>query len=417
MIGDLELSESSYDEQGNHRRIAALRKAGVVVWSTDRVFIGTEVPLNGIEAGAVLMNAVLRGKRTAIGTQSKIGLSGTAVLVNTQIGRGVELGAGSYHEATLFDRTKVRGFAELRQGTVLEESSETGHNVGLKHTLFTTGVVAGSCINFCDVLVTGGSSRQDHSEIGSGSVHLNFDPHGAKFGSLVGDARGLLLRQRRIFIGGNSAVVAPVHIGFGAVVAAGTTVRKNLEPGRVYVGEPEPQGAREARLFDPDVYYDLRRKFAITAALCGNLQAVETWYKRVRLPFASGLEGVLCEGAIRNIRVHVQHRVCELEKLISKLVPLAKEAKGRQNPFHKQHLRLIQKRDHIVALLAECDVHAHVPPGDLLRRYRQARISTDHGTAIREMPERTVMVAEAWLADIASRPSAELGAILDQATT
>jgi bifunctional N-acetylglucosamine-1-phosphate-uridyltransferase/glucosamine-1-phosphate-acetyltransferase GlmU-like protein len=78
----------------------------------------------------------------------------------------------------LLTGAEVRGFAEPRQGTVLEEESEVGHNVGLKNTGFTAGAVAGSLINFCDVLLTGGSSRNNHSEVGSGSVHFNFDPRG-----------------------------------------------------------------------------------------------------------------------------------------------------------------------------------------------------------------------------------------------
>jgi UDP-N-acetylglucosamine/UDP-N-acetylgalactosamine diphosphorylase len=214
-----EVADWSYDEQGNRERVAALRRAGVVVWGAERVFIGPEVATDRIEPGAVLMNAVIRGPETAIGAQSKVGISGTSLLVNSQVGREVELGAGSYRNTTLFDRVKIRDFAEMRKGTVLEEEAEVGHNVGLKHTFFTVGVVAGSCINFCDVLVTGGSSRHDHSEIGSGAIHFNFDPHGDKFGSLIGDATGLLLRGRRIFIGGNGGVIAPVHIGFGAVSA------------------------------------------------------------------------------------------------------------------------------------------------------------------------------------------------------
>src|SRR5271165_5357601 len=185
-------TDPGFDEQGNRERIVRLRNAGVVVWSAERVFVGAEVPLERIEKDAVLMNAVIRGGNTCIGARAKIGTSGTAVLNNTQVGRAVELGAGSYEHATFFDGAKVRGFAEVRQGTVLEESAEVGHNVGLKHTFLTTGVVAGSGINFCDVLVSGGSSRQDHTEIGSGTVHFNFDPHADKFGSLLGDVSGLL---------------------------------------------------------------------------------------------------------------------------------------------------------------------------------------------------------------------------------
>src|SRR5204863_1943267 len=111
----------------------------------------------------------------------------------------------------------------------IEEEAEVAHNVGLKNTIFTVAVVAGSNINFCDAFVTGGTSRRDHSEIGSGAVHFNFSPQRDKFGSLFGHAIGVLLRSPGIFIGGNSGIVAPVSIGFGAVIPAGVIIRSGEE--------------------------------------------------------------------------------------------------------------------------------------------------------------------------------------------
>ena len=52
-------------------------------------------------------------------------------------------------------------------------------------------VTIGSLVNFCDLLMAGGSSRQDHSEVGSGYIHFNFTPWGARGDkatpSLIGD--------------------------------------------------------------------------------------------------------------------------------------------------------------------------------------------------------------------------------------
>ena len=85
-------------------------------------------------------------------------------------------------------------------------------------------------INFCDALLTGGTSRSDHSEIGSGAVHFNFDPRGDKWGSLFGDVRGVLLKSAPIFLGGQCGLVAPLHVDFGAVTAAGSIVRRDVGP-------------------------------------------------------------------------------------------------------------------------------------------------------------------------------------------
>jgi UDP-N-acetylglucosamine/UDP-N-acetylgalactosamine diphosphorylase len=397
-----------FDEQGNRERVARLRNAGVLVSSCERVFVGAEVPLEHIEPEAMLVNAMIRGEQTAIGSQAKIGVSGTSVLRNTQVGRGAELGAGWYEQATLLADVKVRGFAELRQGTVLEETAEAGHNVGLKHTFFGVGAVAGSCINFCDVLVTGGSSRQDHTEIGSGAVHFNFDPRGDKFGSLLGDVTGLLLRKRRIFVGGNCGVVAPVQIGFGAVMAAGTTLRKDVEANQMFLGEasdPEATGGE----FDPEIYHDLRRKLLTTARLVGNLQALELWYKTVRLPSADGLERMLCEGALRNIRIHLEHRARELDKILSKPA-LAREDTG-DNPFAKQHHTLAKNRQKIFDTLTQAA--RSVPPSDFVRHYVDARHGSEHCTAIRELPQKLATEAEDWLMKTASQPCSELSTLLE----
>jgi UDP-N-acetylglucosamine/UDP-N-acetylgalactosamine diphosphorylase len=407
-----EVDDWSYDEKGNRDRVVALRKAGVVVWGAERVFIGPEVAISRIEPEAILLNAIIRGPKTAIGARSKVGISGTSLLVNSQVGREVELGAGSYRNTTLFDRVKIRGFAEMRNGTVLEEEAEVGHNVGLKHTFLTVGVVAGSCINFCDVLVTGGSSRHDHSEIGSGAIHFNFDPRGDKFGSLFGDARGVLLRGRRIFIGGNAGVIAPVHIGFGAVIAAGSFVRKDVGESRIYLGDSEGHRPKDAIGFDPNLYYDLRRKFVSTAELCGNLHALERWYQRFRVPFATGLERILCESAARNIRAHIEHRAKELDKVIVKLSSVTAEAGANTNPFRSQHLLMGEMRKKIYSLLIQPDERTAALPENFLYEYQRARKSVDHCSAIHGTSEAKSRHVEEWLSAIASQPKTELKRIL-----
>src|SRR5580704_2007211 len=165
----------TYDDQGNRHRLAVLSDCGVIVWGPDRVYIGEDVRLQRICAGAVLMNATITGSSTFIGARAQIGDSGLARIHDAQIGSHTVLSAGTYENCVLLTEAKTRGLAEFRPGTVLEEESEVGHTVGLKNTVFTAGVVAGSLVNYCDVVLTGGSSRSDHSEIGSGAVHFNFD--------------------------------------------------------------------------------------------------------------------------------------------------------------------------------------------------------------------------------------------------
>src|SRR5690606_16728375 len=139
-----------------------------------------------------------------------------------------DLFSGYFVDATFLDGVTVRGHAEMRGGTLMEEGAECGHHVGYKMTIMMPNVVAGSLVNFCDALMAGGTSRKDHSEIGSCLALYNFTPWGDKFASMFGDVpHGVFLRERRIFVGGQTQIVSPVKVGYGALIPAGAAVRRS----------------------------------------------------------------------------------------------------------------------------------------------------------------------------------------------
>jgi UDP-N-acetylglucosamine/UDP-N-acetylgalactosamine diphosphorylase len=390
-------SSRHYDGPGNRSRVNALAVRGVQIWGPERVYIAPEVPLAHIEPGAVLMNAILLGEETRVGRAAVIGLSGTAVLNDTQIANDVEVGAGYYDGATLLTGAKTRGYAELRPGTLLEETSEIGHNVGLKNALLTAGVVIGSNVNFCDIVVGGGTSRRDHSEIGSGAMHLNFDPRGDKFGSLLGDARTVLLHSRRIFVGGNTALVAPVRVNFGAVVPAGLTLRTDLQEG---VLASVSGASSQARDFDPEIYFDLRRKVVVTSALVGALHAIERWYEDVRIRFCDGADRPLYQYAVRQIRRQRTQRLRELERVFDKLEMsiLRSQHRNVPNPFIEQHTRLIQNKSAILDSLAEAV--AADTPRVFMDAYERRRARDTHHRSIVAAGEDELRPASQWLMGI-----------------
>ena len=342
-----------YDEAGNRHRIELLRKQGVEVWGTARVYISPDVCLEKICPGAVLKNANISGAETMIGPRAEIGTSGTAVLCNSQIGNDVELGAGFYESSTLFSCSKARGFAEFRAGTLLEETAEVGHNVGLKNTFLGLGVVVGSNINLCDIVITGGSSRQNHTEIGSGTVHFNFDPRRDKFGSLLGNAAGILLASPPIFVGGNVGLVAPLHVGYGAVIPAGTTVRSDIPNGKLFRAS-SPEQEKGMKDFKPALYFDISRKCITTARLIGTLHALREFYELVRMPFCDSWEMHLYKAAVARLATHAEHRVRELRSTIDRLrgsIEYAESTK-RSLQFVLQHRLLVTKKDWISEILS-----------------------------------------------------------------
>src|SRR5690606_4799827 len=111
----------------------------------------------------------------------------------------------------------------------------------------------------------------------------NYTPWGDKFASLFGDvARGVFLRSPRIFIGGQTQVVSPVQVGYGAVLTTGCAVRRDVPAGRLYgegaLGVDAPLSAQR--------YGALASKLATTARFIANLRALSHWYEHVRLPLA-----------------------------------------------------------------------------------------------------------------------------------
>lgn len=403
---------TDYNEQANRVRISRLVERGVRIWGPERVYIGEEVRLDHISPGAELLNAFITGENTFIGSGAQVGASGLARIHESQIGSSCIVGAGSYEDCVLLKGAKTRGFAELRQGTVLEEDAELAHNVGLKNTVFTIGVVAGSCINYCDVLMTGGSSRVDHSEIGSGAIHFNFDPRGDKFGSLLGEAAGCLLRSRRIFVGGNSGLVAPVHLGFGAVIAAGSIIRKDVGENQLSSGE----ALQQAGDYDLEKYFDLTRKFCATAKMIGNLQAMRAWYRLIRLPLSDSGSKLLYLGADRQMQHHLHYRVGQLTKVIDKLDrSLSKPCTTAQDrEFQQQHRKLLDNRKNISAFLLE----EKIPelPAALTADYERNRRTQDHVASIRALSNETVERATEWLRKIADAPQLSMQALFAHST-
>ena len=402
-----------YDDAGNRERVARLIEHGVDAWGPERVYVAADVLLDNIEPGTVLINAALSGSQLRIGRGSRIGVSGHARVADCQIGRDVELGAGSYENATLLDGARVRGFAELREGTLLEEQAEAAHSVAFKNTILTATVVTGSLINYCDILMSGGMSRDDHSEVGSGVIHFNFDPRGDKWSSLIGDVRGVLLRSAPVFVGGHCGLVGPLHVDFGAVVAAGSIVRKDVGPDCVQFESAETQRTDG---FDREIYMGLKRKFLATAKLVGNLHAPDAWYEHVRMQFAEDRQKALHVAAREQIRRHIAERAKRIDKIIGKLErSIAKSSAsggGVAARFQGEHRLLLKSREQIAEIITS-KPEGPPPPEGFVRDYEQARQGAEHVDAIRQVGGEAASGAADWLGHLAGMTTARMRALLD----
>lgn len=296
-------------------RIRELEARGVRIIDRRQVYVAPEVKTERIFPGAVLFPGTrLTGERTLIGTGAKIGTEGPAVIADSIIAAEAEVKSGFLEGATLLKRAKAGAGAHFRAGTLLEEEASTAHTVGLKQTILMYGVTLGSLINLCDILVSGGRSRAEHTEIGSGFVHFNFTPYGKRGDkatpSLVGDVEnGIFLDTDPIFLGGMSGLVGPARVGLAAVTAAGQVIRRDV-PGATLSFE-------ERRTFSKDFSREnsrpserhRARKRELNREFIEQLLMLKSWYEGIRWPRADAEEKLVLSGAIEGISGTIEERL------------------------------------------------------------------------------------------------------------
>lgn len=387
-----------FDDSGNRKRVDSLGRRGVDVWGPERVYVSEDVDLDAIEPGAVIRYATLSGPTLSIAAGATLGTSGHAEVRDCQIGRNVELGSGLYQGATFLEGSKVRGFAEIRPSTLLEEQAEAAHNVALKNTTITACCVAGSLINFCDLFLSGGRSRREHTEIGSGAIHFNFDPRGDKWGSLLGGIRGVLLRSDPIFIGGNCGLVGPLEVGFGAVAAAGCIIRKSIDENTLVAEQGKTLSIKG---FNQKAYGRLRESFLVTAKLIGTLRALDVWYASVRIPHASGGERKLYEAGRNQIHAQISERVARLGKVVAKMSDSASPTSGG-SAAGPDHRNLVERWDRLRASF-ETPLEPGHPPVAFLEPYGRARDAGQGHLEAVKAAETGAPHAERWLEGLVER--------------
>ncbi len=268
-------------------KIEILLEKGVEIPKPDQVIVGEDVSVEHIEPGVTLYPGVkLYGSQTRLGSGSQIGKEYGGLYSNICTGRNVSLGSGFYQDCVFLDGASVRSGAEIRGGTLFMEKANAAHTVGCKMTVAGIAVTLGSLINFCDILITGGSDQAfGFTEIGSGAIHYNFTQNGLKFASLVGpgalgEMYGLFPRT---FVGGQTQVIGPTTIGSGCLIPAGTAVRAQVGNGLISVQPPLPEGSKK---YDPDYITRAKSKFDLTADLIVHYRVLAEYFRLVRQKFA-----------------------------------------------------------------------------------------------------------------------------------
>jgi UDP-N-acetylglucosamine/UDP-N-acetylgalactosamine diphosphorylase len=267
-----------------HDRLDLLSQKGVEIIDPRQTFIDDTVCLDRIFPGSVLFPGTrISGATTVVAPGAKIGSEGPATIADSAIGENAEVASGYVNGSVLLSKAKIGSNGHIRPGTLLEEEASTAHTVGLKHTILTSFVTLGSLINCCDCLISGGRSRSNHTEVGSGFIHFNFTPWGESGDkatpSLVGGVpQGVFLREERIFLGGISGMVGPNRVGFGSFTVAGQVIRSDVPSSRIRSEPPRHIDAswdfRPRGPAGPRVERNLE--------YIGHVTALRAWYVSVR---------------------------------------------------------------------------------------------------------------------------------------
>ncbi|HHQ6602571.1 bifunctional UDP-N-acetylglucosamine diphosphorylase/glucosamine-1-phosphate N-acetyltransferase GlmU [Serratia fonticola] len=158
-----------------------------------------------IDANVIIEGMVKLGNRVKIGAG--------CILRDCVIGDDCEISPYSVLEdAQLEAACTVGPFARLRPGAELAEGAHVGNFVEIKKARLGKGSKAGH------LSYLGDAEIGDDVNIGAGTITCNYD--GAnKHKTIIGDG---------VFVGSDTQLVAPVTVGKGVTIAAGTTVTRDI---------------------------------------------------------------------------------------------------------------------------------------------------------------------------------------------
>ncbi|WP_411344573.1 bifunctional UDP-N-acetylglucosamine diphosphorylase/glucosamine-1-phosphate N-acetyltransferase GlmU [Paenibacillus sp. WLX1005] len=180
---------------------------GVTIIDKASTYIGADVEIGSdtiLYPGTILKGNTMIGEDCTIGPNTEI--------ENSTVGNGTIIRQSVASEVKVGDRVNVGPFAYLRPGTELADEVKVGDFVELKNAKIGHGSKVPHLSYVGDAEVGSGVN------IGCGAITANYDGYN-KFKTIIEDD---------VFIGSNSNLIAPVRVGKGAYVVAGSTITSDV---------------------------------------------------------------------------------------------------------------------------------------------------------------------------------------------
>ena len=205
-------------QQTAHQQAAAVRlmAAGVTIYRPETCVIDPEVE---VAAGTIIEAFAQLLGRTRVGAGCRI--RSFSVIENCTLGNGVQiLQSCVLEDSVIANGARIGPFTHLRPGNEVGENAHVGNFVEMKKSRLGKGAKANH------LTYLGNAEVGDAANIGAGPITCN--------------SGGVNMHVTRIgkgaFVGSDSTLVAPVTVGDGAYIGAGSCITKDVPPDALAVG-------------------------------------------------------------------------------------------------------------------------------------------------------------------------------------
>jgi bifunctional UDP-N-acetylglucosamine pyrophosphorylase/glucosamine-1-phosphate N-acetyltransferase len=213
------------------RKNNELMVSGVTIENPESVLVDVDVTV-GMDT-LIGANVQLRGQ-TRVGGNCRVGAG--SILRNCVVDDDAEILPYVVAQDTSIGKGAFVGpFARLRQKAEVGPDVHIGNFVELKNTSMGVGAKANHLAYLGDTTVGQGTN------VGAGTITCNYD----------GVNKHRTDIEEGVFVGSNSTLIAPVHLGSGAYVAAGSVITDDVEADALAIGrsrqENKPEWAKRRR--------------------------------------------------------------------------------------------------------------------------------------------------------------------------
>ena len=198
-----------------NRKLRELMDAGVTIIDPATTYVAPEVVVGSdtiLHPGTILEGNTVIGKECEIGPHTRF--------TNVKVGDNNVIHFTYAHDCEIKNGTDIGPYVHLRPNTVIGDKVHIGNFVEVKNS------IVGEGTKFPHLSYIGDSDVGDGVNIGCGTITVNYD--------------GKIKHRTRIddgaFVGCNTNLVAPVHVGSYSYIGAGSTITKDVPDKALAVG-------------------------------------------------------------------------------------------------------------------------------------------------------------------------------------